>query len=336
MCWEVDARALAPECQARKIPIRRKFPTKATADDWARELMARIEREPKTRIEVRALCDHFLRSREVHVREDTMRGYRTGTRRLMSFCTASGITYVDQLNRAAVGEYVDHLRATVSKRTAAQYLVITSVCFSWGVQRGYLSRNPFAGLGRRTRKTSRRILTDKERDTIINQAPLADLWTFMLGTGCRVIEVVGIETDDVRIKSPQPHVRVVGKGGKVRTIPMGPEVAQAAARLLAAGDGRIWPGGSRRALSSAWASDRDTLGLPKDITMHSFRHDYASWLVNVERLPLPDVQRVLGHSDLATTAIYLHPDGRRLSEAVTGRSRSLRWKQNGNSEREAP
>jgi len=127
---------------------------------------------------------------------------------------------------------------------------------------------------------------------------------------------------------------VRGKGDKERTIPLGRETAAAAKRLLAAGGGKLWPW-RRRALHDAWVADREALNLPKDITPHVFRHDFASWLVNVELLPLPDVQRVLGHADLATTAIYLHPDGRRLGEAMNGRSRSLEWQQDGNNRREA-
>ena len=150
----------------------------------------------------------------------TIKGSRTGTRRLIAYCTASGIVYTDELTRSVLGEYVDHLRRGVSKQTASQYIAVAGVCFAWAVDRGHLSHNPFAGLARRSQKTTRRILTDDERQTIVAEAEHADLWMFMLGTGCRVIEVCRIEAEHVRIDSPMPHVIVHGKGDKQRTIPL--------------------------------------------------------------------------------------------------------------------
>ena len=112
MTWEVDARAMAAECKPRKIPLRRKFPTKPAAENWARELIRRIEHEATNRTELRALCDHFLRSREIVVRPDTIKGYRTATGKLLAYCTSSGVVYADELNRSVVGEYTDHLRSS--------------------------------------------------------------------------------------------------------------------------------------------------------------------------------------------------------------------------------
>ena len=322
MVGEVDARALARECKPRGIPLRKKLPTKASADAWAQEVLKRISTEPEIRIEVRELCDRFLKSREAAVAADTLRGYRTATKHLTGFCAGAEVSYTDQITRGVVGDYLDHLLRSVSKRTASQYMAVASVCFEWAVDRGYVTYNPFFGRARRSRETTRRILTDEERDKIVTETEHRDLWVLMLATGIRVIEACRLDTESVRFKSPVPHLYVHGKGDKRRTVPLSREAADAARRLLEKHGGRVWPFG-RRELHRVWAEERKALELAPEITPHVFRHDFASWLVNVELLPLPDAQRLLGHAGLATTAIYLHPDGRRVAGAMKGRGKAL-------------
>lgn len=321
--WEVDARAMQAACKARGIPVRRKLSSKAAAEEWAAELMEMIRTEPTTRIKVWSLCERFLESKAASVSPDTLKSYRTSVRHLQAFCTEAGIIYTDQLKRGVIGEFVDSLLRKVSKRTAGQYVAELSACFGWATRRGYIGRNLFAGKAKRSRKSTRRVLTDAEREAITGtDTQHRDLWLLMLNTGLRVIEMTRLDEDTVRLESPMPHLQVLGKGSKERTVPLDEVATAAARRLLRRHGGQIWPG-TREQLHRAWQDDRAALGLSKDITPHVFRHDFASWLVNRENLPLPDVQRILGHADLATTAIYLHPDGRRTGAALKGRGKAL-------------
>jgi site-specific recombinase XerD len=63
-----------------------------------------------------------------------------------------------------------------------------------------------------------------------------------------------------------------------------------------------------------WNTARQRAGLP-DLRIHDLRHSFASFLVNAGR-SLYEVQELLGHADIRTTARYAHLSRERLFEAV--------------------
>jgi site-specific recombinase XerD len=63
-----------------------------------------------------------------------------------------------------------------------------------------------------------------------------------------------------------------------------------------------------------FAADRDRAGLPADLSMHCLRHRFATRLLR-QGLNLVDIQSLLGHRDLGTTAVYLHDSADRFDRA---------------------
>jgi integrase len=67
------------------------------------------------------------------------------------------------------------------------------------------------------------------------------------------------------------------------------------------------------------------LDLDPALTLHSFRHDFATWLVNYTepRVPLTEARAVLGHSSVTVTEIYVHRNERALRVGMAERARSI-------------
>ena len=146
----------------------------------------------------------------------------------------------------------------------------------------------------------------------------------LYGSGLRISEALGL----LRRDAPLPgidEVRVVGKGGKIRAVPVLPAVTQAVAAYVAAcpldldPDGPLFVGVkggplSARVVQYAVASLRGALGLPDPATPHALRHSFATHLL-ARQGDLRAIQELLGHASLSTTQLYTKVDAARLMSA---------------------
>jgi integrase/recombinase XerD len=146
--------------------------------------------------------------------------------------------------------------------------------------------------------------------------------------GLRVSELTGLDTD--RVDLPKLQVRVIGKGNRERRVPMTEEARERLHRYMA-GPRREWTAkqptaavfvsqrGKRLARESvyrlvhAWAQ---AAGLSEQVTPHTFRHSFATHLLE-GGADLRVVQTLLGHASISTTQLYTHLTGRRLREVYT-------------------
>jgi integrase/recombinase XerD len=200
---------------------------------------------------------------------------------------------------------------------------------------GTRAKNPAASvqLPRRPRRLPR-ALSPGETERLIEAATgtsprtLRDraLVELLYGAGLRVSEAVGLEKSGVALE--ERIVRVLGKGGKERLVPLGRPAAEAVRRYLALGrphlDRRYRPelflnarGG---ALTRAGAflilrKLAERAGLePERVHPHLLRHSFATHLLE-GGADLRSVQEMLGHADLGTTERYTHVSDRRRREA---------------------
>jgi integrase/recombinase XerD len=141
------------------------------------------------------------------------------------------------------------------------------------------------------------------------------LLELLYATGARVSEAVDLNVDDV---IEGDVVRLFGKGGKQRIVPVGSfaraalEVYLVRARPVLSPRGRATPAlflgvrGSRLSRQSAWliiraAAERAQLGI--EVSPHTMRHSFATHLL-AGGADVRVVQELLGHSSVATTQIY--------------------------------
>ena len=128
--------------------------------------------------------------------------------------------------------------------------------------------------------------------------------------GLRSREAVDLDLADVDFE--QELVRVRGKGGKERVVPLGEEAAHWLARYLRESRPALVRGAQNALFVSVRGARLDTSTLRRIAPHpHRLRHAFATHLVE-GGADLRTVQELLGHSSLSTTQIYAHVDGKRL------------------------
>lgn len=148
--------------------------------------------------------------------------------------------------------------------------------------------------------------------------------TILVYTGLRRQELISIRLSDIDLH--EGTLRVLrGKGNRSRIVPLVVEVQEAIRKwlderpevdhemLLTGRDGS--PLGTH-GLNLAFRRAAEKAGLDRDgVTLHTLRHSFATMLLH-SQVDLISLQRLLGHSSIESTAIYLHVDMTRLREAV--------------------
>ena len=143
----------------------------------------------------------------------------------------------------------------------------------------------------------------------------------LYGSGLRISEALGIARRDAPTEGREV-LRVVGKGGKERLVPVLPVTQAAVARYVALCPRRLAPDGplflgakggplSARIVQLLMERLRAALGLPDTATPHALRHSFATHLLSAGA-DLRQIQELLGHASLSTTQIYTEVDRERL------------------------
>jgi integrase/recombinase XerC len=173
----------------------------------------------------------------------------------------------------------------------------------------------------------RALATEQARDVTEQIAEMSDaaamqardtaLFTLLYGCGLRIAEALALDVRD----APVAILRVVGKGGKERIVPVLPVVREAIAAwlslhpdrhpdsplFLGARGGRLDPAVAQRTLRRF----RRLYGLPEHATPHALRHSFATHLL-AGGADLRSIQELLGHASLSTTQRYTAVDAARL------------------------
>ena len=169
------------------------------------------------------------------------------------------------------------------------------------------------------------------------------LLEILYGVGARISEAVGLDLDDLESEAPghdagggQPRggvgsVRLRGKGGKERVVPVGRYAVEAVTAYLVRGrpalatHGRGGPAlflnqrGSRLSRQSAWAVIQRAAGRAglEHVSPHTLRHSFATHLLD-GGADVRVVQELLGHASVTTTQIYTMVSVHRLREVYAG------------------
>ena len=143
----------------------------------------------------------------------------------------------------------------------------------------------------------------------------------LYGSGLRISEALGLLRKDAPLDG-RDVLRITGKGGKERLVPVLPVTQAAVARYLAlcpyplAADGPLFLGAkggrlSPRIVQLLMERMREGLGLPETATPHALRHSFATHLLSAGA-DLRQIQELLGHASLSTTQVYTEVDRTRL------------------------
>ncbi|MGH8875403.1 MAG: tyrosine recombinase [Acidimicrobiia bacterium] len=249
------------------------------------------------------------------VSSHTEQAYRRDLSQFFAFCHRTGIDSVARIDRRTVRRFLAHLdtrryrRASVARKASA-----VRAFFADAVRHGDAPTNPVEHLAapRRLRplphalpeRTLREILDRFEVGGAVDLRDRA-LLEVLYATGLRVSELASLTVADVG-----EVVRVRGKGGRERVVPVGRPARRAV------GD---WLAGGRPAMAGVQAGDAlwvgvrggrlDVRGIRRVVREraatfpHALRHSFATHLLE-GGADLRAVQELLGHVELATTQIY--------------------------------
>jgi len=145
----------------------------------------------------------------------------------------------------------------------------------------------------------------------------------LYGSGLRIAEALSLTVRQAPTGT-RDILRIAGKGGRERLVPVLPVTQEALVRYLAlcpydlSADGPLFLGVrggplSPRIIQLLMQRLRETLGLPATATPHALRHSFATHLLSAGG-DLRQIQELLGHASLSTTQVYTEVDRDRLLE----------------------
>ncbi len=260
---------------------------------------------------------------------NTVAAYLRDLQRMAEFAASKGVRDPGRVSRALLRDFIYLLKDLgLSPATIRREVSAIRTYYGFLLGEGRVAADPSDRL-----ETPRRgrvlpaTLTVREVEALL-AAPRVDeplawrdraLLELGYGAGLRVSELCGLATTDLLLA--ENLVRVFGKGGKERLVPIGRAVIGAVSVYLhqlrpeldrGKSGGRVLLNARGHPLSrvGAWGIVKRAAaraGLTKRVTPHTLRHSFATHLLE-GGADLRAVQEMLGHADLSTTQIYTHVD----------------------------
>lgn len=254
----------------------------------------------------------------------TRRAYRQDLEEFRLFLekdsTASAPVKVVDVDTLLLRRYLAYLHRKNSRSTIARKLSSLRSFFAYLLRQGVLTTNPGELISTpRQKKYLPKTLTVDEVFAFIEQQGGSEVLVrrdraileVFYSCGLRVGELTALNIDSIDLQ--QGLVRVLGKGGKERLVPLGQKARDALMRYLDfRGERQVddalflnYRGGrlSARSIERNFKKLLLQAGLVKDVTPHSLRHSFATHLLD-GGADLRAIQELLGHASLSTTQKY--------------------------------
>ncbi len=280
-----------------------------------------------------ASFDHALEAFDASLRvermvaRNTLLAYRAD---LLRFGAWLADRPLESVAHATMSDYVLHLTdAGLDPRSVARHRTSVRQFFKFLVREDLLASDPTRLLA--PQRPARRlpdVLSQREVQVLL-QTPDPDtplglrdraMLELLYATGLRVSELVNLPLTALHgVVAGTPYLRVRGKGGKERLIPLGNVTAERLDRYVREVRCTLDPGLGQKALflsqqgaamtrQNFWlriSGHARTAAIRTPVTPHGLRHAFATHLVENDA-DLRAVQAMLGHADIATTQIYTH------------------------------
>jgi len=276
----------------------------------------------------------------------TVESYRRDLRRYASVLEDRGKTRLGEITPADVADFLASLRegdaehAALAVSSAARAVIAVRGLHAFAMAQGLADTDPAREVPPPSppRRLPKAItIEDVERlldaagpgpdDLSAEPRLLRDraLLEFLYGTGARISEATGLDIDELQLgAAPEyPVVRLIGKGGKHRVVPVGryavraleaylvrarPGLAMASRRASASPAVFLNARGGRLTRQGAWgvlhaAAGRAALPADTEVSPHTLRHSFATHLLD-GGADIRVVQELLGHASVTTTQVY--------------------------------
>ncbi|GAA2039903.1 site-specific tyrosine recombinase XerD [Terrabacter terrae] len=291
--------------------------------------------------------------------ENTLKSYARDLRAYCAFLADHGVDDAGGVTEAQVSDFLASLRERgLAASSAARTLVAVRGFHRFLALEGVVTADPAANVA--PPKPPARLpkaIPVEAVERLLAAAAVGDtpdslrdraLLEVLYGVGARISEAVGLDVDDLETsaelggasaeaagaggRAGTASVRLHGKGGKERIVPVGRYAVDAVTAYLVRGrpelatHGRGGPAlflnqrGARLSRQSAWAIIRraaDRAGLGEHVSPHTLRHSFATHLLD-GGADVRVVQELLGHASVTTTQIYTMVSVHRLREVYAG------------------
>ncbi|HEV7237643.1 MAG TPA: tyrosine recombinase XerC [Thermoanaerobaculia bacterium] len=269
---------------------------------------------------------------ERNVSPNTVTAYRDDIESFVAFLCNDYLTLgrdqldLKRVDHLAVRSYLAHLsRRKLARASMARHLSALRTFFKYLVREGVVEANPARTVATPKREkhlpavlqASDVALLIEQPDTSTTLGVRDAAWLELLyASGLRIAELVGIDLDDLELRSRLVKVR--GKGSKERIVPFGSK-AEAALRAYLAVRGELIRDIEAQAVFVNYRGERITTrsirrlfenyvrdaALRAGVSPHTLRHSFATHLLNAGA-DLRGIQELLGHASLSTTQKYTH------------------------------
>lgn len=270
--------------------------------------------------------------------ENTIQNYIFDVEKLMGFLAEKSIEVTPvQVSEEIVQQFVYSISGVVNARSQSRILSGLKSFFNYMIFEGYRNTTPLELI--EVPKTGRKLpdtLSVEEIDLLIaavdlskdegerNRAMLETLYS----CGLRVSELVGLKISDLFFE--EGFVKITGKGNKQRFVPIGEstkkyitmykDLVRSHQNVQKGHEDTLFLNRRGRQLTRAMVFTiiKDLalkIGLNKVISPHTFRHSFATHLLE-NGADLRSIQMMLGHESITTTEVYMHLDRKFLSEVL--------------------
>lgn len=283
--------------------------------------------------------DDFLAYLKVERRlaANTVTAYSRDLVRFADFMEDNKIAGPDEVEASHISGFLSGLREEgLKERSVARALASLRSFYRYLVDEEAVSANPLT-LVHAPRQSSPlpKVMSVEEVERLLDAPDVntprgirdKTMLELLYAGGVRVSELCNLTVGD--IKPDEGYVRVRGKGGRERVVPIGEVAVEWVGKYLSdvrpgmAGGYRsryLFPGRKGRAITRQgfWKIIKKyalEAGVKTDITPHTLRHSFATHML-ANGADLRAVQAMLGHSDISTTQIYTHLETPRLKRVI--------------------
>ena len=250
-----------------------------------------------------------------------------------AFLKNAGLPELSSITSSDIESYLGSI--DVSKRSSARTLSALRSFFDWCVQEGETKENPAALVDSpKLGKYLPAVLSVEEVSAIMDSVDLKSatgkrdraILEVLYGCGLRVSEAASLRISKINFE--EGFVDVIGKGDKQRLVPLGEMAADAIKAYLEDRPlpysrtqedilflNRFGKSLSRVSIFNLVKKQAMIAGIRKEISPHTFRHSFATHLIE-NGADLRIVQEMLGHESILTTEIYTHIDSSTWHRAV--------------------
>jgi integrase/recombinase XerD len=273
----------------------------------------------------------------------TLESYARDLREYLDWLAEKGLLQLAQVTEPAVLEHLGALqRRGLSRASQARHLAAVRGLHKFASAEGIAPLDPSEGVGamRGTRPLPNFLSVD-EIDRLLAQPDASTaqgardraMLEVLYASGLRVSELVALPLG--AIDQGTGVVRVRGKGGKERIVPVGERARNSLSTYLSGArqkllrarrcpDLFVTPRGAGMTRQGFWkliGRYARAAGIGQRVYPHSLRHSFATHLLE-RGADLRAVQAMLGHADIATTQIYTHVDRERLKAVIARHPRA--------------